>query len=98
MNNTDKEKYAFMRERIYTFREGNLELPILIGELMFLRDKIEEMDLDWEEKFTSEIATLSSLSTYPDYSSKPKLYQLLEDTLAKMDALLSHVNNTQSLG
>jgi hypothetical protein len=49
-----------MKQSLQSFTAGRIGLDALISGLLNLRDSIDEVDPDWEQDFTQEVATLDS--------------------------------------
>lgn len=64
MNDHDLRQLVKMRQQIDSYRGGGIGLKALIGDLMFLRDALSEVEEEWEHEFTECIVDLESAYTY----------------------------------
>lgn len=50
--------------QICEFKNKNIDIKSLVGDLLFLRDALLEVSPDWERSFTSNVADLESAYIY----------------------------------
>jgi len=64
MNESDSRHISKMRQQIESFENREIGLKALIGDLLFLRDALSDVDSDWEYQFTQRVADLESAYSY----------------------------------
>lgn len=54
----DNRQLVKMKQQLVSFKKGELPLGSLIGDLFFLLDAIESIEMAWKEKVHEEVCTL----------------------------------------
>ena len=60
MSSHDTRQFEKMSSQISSYIEGQIGLRSLIDDLLFLRDALDEIDVDWETEFNGHILDLES--------------------------------------
>jgi hypothetical protein len=92
MNDYDLRQLTRMRQQIDSYRDGSIGLSILIGDLIFLRDALSEVEKEWEKEFTDRIVDLESAYSYVLEKNAGKLdlitQKIVDDTIPKLLSLI----------
>ena len=81
-----------MREQIEAFNRSEIGLKSLVGDLIFLRDSLSDVDRDWEFEFTQRVADLDSAYSYALEKNNGQLesisQKLVDDTIPRILGLI----------
>lgn len=58
----DARQLLLMLEHLTSFEKNQIDLCSLVGSLEFLLNALENVDIEWEEKFLKEITTLETVN------------------------------------
>ncbi len=64
MDNRDLRQLVKMQQQIDSYQCGDIDLKSLIGDLIFLRDAISEIEKEWEHEFNDKVLDLESAYAY----------------------------------
>ena len=88
MDERDLRQLKKMRQQINSYRDGYIGLQPLVGDLIFLRDALSEVEQDWECEFTERIVDLESANAYALEKNAGKLdsvtQKVIDDALPKL--------------
>lgn len=96
MDDRDLRQLAKMRQQIDSYQSGDIGLKSLIGDLIFLRDALSEVEQEWEYEFTDRIADLESAYAYALEKNAGKLESISQKIVdAALPRLLSLVKQKE---
>ena len=71
MNDHDQRQLESMRHQIEAFRNGTIDLPWLISSLESLRHALQEIPLDWVDRFWAKWGILEEIYSLSVVREKP---------------------------
>lgn len=92
MTDSNLKHLARMREQIEAFKRTEIGLKSLVGDLLFLRDSLSDVDKDWEFEFTQRVADLDSAYSYALEKNNGKLesisQKLVDESIPRILGLI----------
>jgi len=73
MNDHDLRQLTKMYQQVNSYRDGNIGLSVLLGDLIFLRDVLSETSSEWECEFNHNVIDLESAYSYALEKNSGKL-------------------------
>ncbi|MGZ4954576.1 MAG: hypothetical protein ACXV8Q_05640 [Methylobacter sp.] len=94
MNDHDLRQLTKMCQQIDSYRSGSIGLNVLIADLLFLRDALTTVNVDWERKFNECILNFESAYSYAIEKSSGRLDEMtrkiVDDTIPILLDLIHH--------